>query len=308
MSRLAISTSWNADRHISGREMIKELIPLGFDDFELSFSLPKEILDEIFLLKNRGNFKVISLHNYCPLPDGLDRYSTFPDCFSLASQDESLRKKAIAFTKASIDTAKRFGATVLVLHCGRVEIDSATKVLMRLYEEGRKDSAEYKDTKDELIEQRERNKQPFLEKSLESLDEISKYAAAVGISLGIENRIYYREIPSFDELEIILDKFSERNVGYWHDVGHAQVLENLGFTRHQEYLEKYAQRMIGIHLHDVNGIKDHRAPLKGVLDFKMIVPYLKRDCLKVLEVHYPASAKDIIKAKEYLTELFSGAL
>lgn len=308
MNGLAISTSWNSDRYTNGAELIKELTSLGFDTFELGFSLTKEMVDDIFVLKRNRNVQIISLHNYCPVPEGVDRKKALPDCFSLSSINEPERKKAVDLTKRSIDTAKRFDAKVLVLHCGRVEIEEKTKILMRLYEEGKKQSVQHKETKDNSIKEREDKKAPFLDSVFKSIGELSSYAKDSGIFLGIENRVYYREIPSFDEIGLILNKFSNRNIFYWHDVGHAQVLENLGFNKHRDYLEKYADKMIGMHIHDVNGTNDHRAPLKGFFDFKNLLAYLRKDTLKVIEAHHPATANELTEAKKYLIKLLGDAL
>jgi hypothetical protein len=63
--------------------------------------------------------------------------------------------------------------------------------------------------------------------------------------------------------------------------------------------------MLGIHLHDIKGIDDHRAPLKGEFDFALLKPYVRSDTLKVLEPHYPATAEDITRGRKYLEKLFS---
>jgi len=308
MKDLAISTSWNSDRHTSWTELVKEMHSLGFNIFELSFSLPKEMLEDILLFKKDSDIQIVSLHNYCPAPEGVDRKNALPDCFSLSSLNESERKKAINLTKRSMDTTKRLGAKVLVLHCGRVEIEEKTKTLMYLYKEDKKETPQFKNIKDDLVKQREEAKEPFWDRILKSLDELSDYALDLGIFLGVENRIYYREIPSFDEIGLILDNFQDKNVLYWHDVGHAQVLENLGFNKHRDYLESYGDKIIGFHLHDINGVKDHRAPLGGTFDFKRLIPYVRKSTLKVIEAHYPATDSEIMEAKKYLTRIFDGAL
>jgi sugar phosphate isomerase/epimerase len=305
MTKLALSTAWNAFRHRDAKAIVEEIKSIGFNSVELNFSLPKKIIEDIALLQKTHQIEVVSLHNYCPLPEGQSPFEASPDNYSLAALDEWQRIRAIRNTKETIDTANRLKAKAVVLHAGRVEMPEITKTLIRIYKSGGKDSQEFKRIKDEFIKERRSKIRPHLDAVLKSIDELAGYAQEAKIYLGIETRFYYREIPSFDEIEIILKNFKNSSVFYWHDVGHAQVMENLGFFKHRDYLERYAKSLIGIHIHGIKGCDDHLAPFDTDLDLNMVVTFIKKDTLKVVESHSNATKDDLIKARDKLGEIFS---
>jgi len=59
-----------------------------------------------------------------------------------------------------------------------------------------------------------------------------------------------------------------------------------------------------VHLHDMLGCQDHLAPLQGKIDFAILKPYLKKSTLKVIEAHQPATAEELIKGSNFLSQLY----
>jgi sugar phosphate isomerase/epimerase len=301
---LAISTSWNAHRFNTGAGLLFEINQLGFKTIELSFNLNSGLVDSIARESRRLGISIQSLHNYCPIPEGLTPAQALPDCYSLASLDQQERGLAVKYTKSSIDTASRLGAKAVVLHCGRVQIPDSTRQLIDLYNQGARDQTGFIKLKEEMIRQRSSRAAAFFEQALNSLEELNAYARIKGVFLGVETRFYHGEIPDISELGVILNKFHNSQIYYWHDTGHAQVMENLGFAKHKDFLDLYGKSLIGVHLHDILGCRDHLAPLAGKMDFGLLKPYLSQGTLKVIEAHYPATAEDLIKSKAYLSELY----
>lgn len=305
---LILSTSWNASDYDKAKDMLFEIKKLGFTDLELSFNLTASMVSEIAqVLKNNG-FKIRSVHNFCPVPESFKRVEALPDCYSMASLDEGERRSALEYTKRSIDTASTLGASAIVLHCGRVQMQDRTRELIDLYHRGLKDTRGFLALKEEFVRERASISQPFFDRVLKGLEELNAYAQKKGVNLGVENRFYYREIPNLDELGIIFEEFKSSRIFYWHDTGHARIMENLGFAPSRGYLDSYSQVMIGTHIHNVLGCLDHQAPSKGDLDFLELKPYLKKETLKVIEAHRPATAEELKKSKGLLEKVFDDIL
>jgi len=299
----AISTVWNAWRHKTAQSMVAELKELGFNRLELSFSLPSRMVDDIKRMVEEGCIAVGSLHNYCPPPILREGEKLSHSVLPLSNPDEEERRWAVRQTMRTIEAAHSLGAEAVVLHMGKVRIRPISPKLMMLAENGEDKSGRAERLRSKLRSRRKSKNEKYLEQSAKSLRDLAPQAEEVGIKLGIENRYYPEEIPDLNEIGQLIEWADSPAVGYWHDIGHAAVKENIGWEAQREYLERYGKNMIGMHIHDVIKTRDHKAPLQGELDFNRLTEYMREDVLKVLEVHPIATAEEIKEGLAFLQSI-----
>jgi len=251
----------------------------GFTHIEANASISPQMLSELI----KAAVPISSIHSPCPAV--LSSRGIPISSLSLSSLDESERMEAVSFTKKTINIAASVKARAIVLHMGEVPIDlSLQDRLYKLCDESHTQTKEYNQAKEELVYQRISQALPYLDAARKSLQELSEYSQQKGIMLGLETRFHLNEIPNMDEMAELLNEVSEGLVGYWHDVGHAEVQQRLGFSLHEEWLSRFRDRIVGTHLHDILGISDHQAPGKGDMNWEMIAKYLPSGIVKVCEI------------------------
>ncbi len=269
MSGLALSTMWGIGKFPNFADFFSTGKSLGFEAFELNHAVNSAMLVGM----NRDSYRIASIHEPCPADISVAQLKE-RDWF-ISSLDEENRKQGVAAVKRSIDMAHDLGARAVIVHPGRVDMDTAPdEKLRQLYRAGKSSSADYGNIKEQFIAARKARAERNLEAVRRSLIELAEYASKRGVRLGLENRYHYFEIPLPDEVEYLLEIGYEDVIGFWYDVGHAQTLDRMGFIPHEEWLTRLASRIIGTHLHDVVGIDDHHAAGLGQVDWSLVTRYL----------------------------------
>jgi sugar phosphate isomerase/epimerase len=281
--------------------MLTEIKACGLSSIEIGYNFTTARLNELIPLLEEFNIRVTSVHNFCPLPEENAFGRFFTNYYFLSALDDDERGKAVFYTRQTIDTAKMVGARTVVIHAGAVEFDGDyTKELMVLFNSGAIESEKAANIREILHRERTFKKVPYIEATMKSLDEITEYAAAMDMEIGLENRYYANEIPNNDEALTFLKEFSDRGLGYWHDVGHSCAQEHLMMIEKDSLLNKLGGYLIGLHLHDIRGLKDHLSPLAGEFDFSRISSYLEdKKMLKIIEAHQPSKPAEIQAAIKY---------
>jgi sugar phosphate isomerase/epimerase len=224
-----------------------------------------------------------------------------PNIYKFSSDDRRERDSAFKHTVKTLETALRVKAPLVVLHSGAVDMKDYTDKLLDLVAEGKRDTPKYEKLCAELMEKREGKKERYMQNAVEMINRIVDEAKPRGIKLGIENREALEEIPFESDFDFFLKEFRDPTVGYWHDTGHAQIKENLGFISHQMHLESMRDRLYGFHVHDVEFPgRDHRAPGLGTIDWSALKPWVEPWHLKVFEFSPSLAPQEIQGGVQFL--------
>jgi len=262
--------------------MLEEIRALGFEYAELSHGIRISLLPGILDAVDSGLIKISSVHNFCPLPMGIDRPA--PNVFQFSAENPRERENAFKHTVKTIETAARLKAPLVVLHMGSVDMKDYTDKLIDLLEAGKKETPKFEKLREEVITKRAKKQDYFVKASYEMLHRLIPEAEKHGVLLGIENREALEEIPFDEELEYFFRDLDSPVVRYWHDTGHAQIKANLGFLDHVLHIDALEPRLAGFHIHDVEFPgRDHQQPGTGCVDFAALKRFVRPDHIKVFE-------------------------
>ncbi len=301
---ISFSTCWNSGRYTAGDAMLREIkTKVGFDSIELGQGIRTPLVPGIQKMFDAGEIRISSLHNFCPLPAegapaSLDRYK-----FSAVSAEE--REATVTQTLRTIDFAARLNAPFVVLHLGEVNMSLITERLIALAKAGRYLSREYVRIKISAVQEREKIAPVSLQRVKDCLRRIIEYAASKNVRIGLEARRDYEQIPTERELSELLEEMNSPHLGYWHDFGHCQVKENLGFIDHAEWLRAVGPRTFGCHVQDcIWPAREGQLPFTGGVDFEKLVPLLPANCLFVWEMNPDRTADAIRQSVQIWKEHF----
>lgn len=298
---IAISTLWNSKDAENAEEIMSQILDMGFEAIELDYYLTGAVVNELKQILDNA-LQVVSVHNFCPIPDILPEKMAGSDAFLLSSSDREERERAVEYTIKTLELADSFETRIVICHFGHVDMDDPTGNLIELYDRGEKESDDFESLLQEAREEREAKRQKNLDAVFFSLDKLIRRAEKLGVSIGVENRREFRQIPGLDEIGIIISEFKGANIGYWHNTGYAQIHDNLDIASHEDFLRQYSDNMVGIHLHDIKSNVVHLAPGMGDLDFEMVSEYLPQNAVRVLQLIPEATSEEIMEGLSHLEE------
>ncbi len=302
----SLSTMWSHGRfprdgheHDHMPSFAEKAAELGFGHIEINYVIPPAGV-EALLASN--HVAVSSVHSPCPrvkAPDG-----RMSDALNLAADDEEERRLAVSYAYAAVDVARRADAKLIVVHLGGVgsAIFPEERELRRLYDEGTRDGEHVDELRHKAAERRREGHGRYYPNAQRSLAEIAEYASKFGVAIGLENRYHFHEFPNTDEMHELVAAYPADVAGCWLDVGHAEVLERLGLADGKRWLNELAGRCIGTHVHDVDGLADHRAPGHGTADWAHFSEKLPPQIPRIFEINQKIGEDQVAASIPFLRE------
>ncbi len=299
-----LSTHWNTHRHSSGEALVEEILELGFTHLELGYDLTMDLIPGIMKMVNNKSVTIDSVHNYCPVPVGAPQ--GHPELFLLASADKRIRENAIRLTARTIELAAQMGASIIVVHAGRLlDLSHMTYEMIALIEQGKQYTPVYDKIKLNLLIKREKKAPKELKFLYDSIEKLLPLLEKANVKLGIENLPSWETIPCESEMEDLCKHFKSPFIRYWHDIGHGQVRQNMGFISCKLWLQRLLPWLAGMHVHDVlPPAHDHIMPPNGNVDFASFKDFITADTLLVFEPSATVTPLDIKNALKILQEIW----
>lgn len=305
--RIALSTNWNAQRHEQGEALVDEIVSIGFDALELGYHTRDTLVAGILKRVNAGAISVESIHAYCPVP--LAAPHGYPELYLLASLDEDERVMASILIGKTLTFAESMGAKAVVLHAGRVFLksffsDVNTAILIdAAMDDGGVEGARYQNLLAKALRRRAHRVRKYYDGFSLSLEALLPRFEKAGIALCLENLPSIEAFPNEREMVMLKQRFNTPALAYWHDLGHGQVRENLGWISHLESARALLPFTRGVHIHDAVPLDtDHLPPGEGAIDFGDFSFYVADNIIKVFEPSSQVSREALEVSVRYIRQ------
>ncbi len=290
--KLSLSTNWCNRALETGEEIVDKALELGVDALELGFHTT--MFQAEGFRRRLDEMPVSSVHAFCPVP--VSAPQGYPELYQLASFDEDARALARFHVRRNIEFAAGIGATAVVLHAGRVHIDTflrrgfGSPALRGILEKCGNDTGAKA-----YCKALARAKKLRAERGAKMLETFRAEIAGLvpdleksGVVLGLENLPYIEGFPDESEMAKLLAGFRGAPVKAWFDTGHHRVREMHNWLAGPLFDVGSAQfdagGVAGMHLNDVvDYFDDHNAPGDGKVDFAALAPLARAVDHVVLE-------------------------
>lgn len=308
IERLSLSTCWCSQRHIDGYAMVEEMANLGFRHIELSHGIRLSLVPGILKAIEEGLVEISSVHNFCPLPHGIQHSA--PNLYEPSTSDNREAILWERYTKKTLDFAAEVGASRVIMHSGstRYLFNSPERKLRKwinaknIARNELLKNEEFKKRRDSAMRRVKKAANVAMKRVVELYGQAILWAKEHNLKLCLENREGIEEVPIDADFEDLMGEISApEQIAYWHDTGHAQIKHQFGLLDHKAHLIKMADHLAGFHLHDVKEDgRDHQVPGTGTVDFQMVAEFFRPEHVLVLELSPKLSPDDVLRSRDYI--------
>jgi sugar phosphate isomerase/epimerase len=218
----------------------------------------------------------------------------------LGSLVEDNREMAINSLRRHIKLAQRFSCPTVIVRGCEVEDkhlrEEAEKLTARFLRGDRSD--EFREAARELVARVHKKSQRQIDHLCRSLFTLLTELPQTRIAIEPGNS--FLDLLNFEAVEWVLSDLGKHGLGYWHDTGRIHLREKAGLPNQGQWLDRYASRMIGMHLQDAAESTAEMPPGAGEVDFKLVHDFMVSNTERVLEINPRHGRAEILAAVQFL--------
>lgn len=279
-NEFAFSTSGFGARLANIQDQVFAAVGMGFRRLELGLTDSPPSMDGLEEARRETGVTMVSMVVGCRDTMGRDLPAA-----KLASLDDAERNRAMSSLRRHARLATGWGCRRLIVRGSSVE-DPALRAEARALEARALQNGVSPELREEVgryVERVQAAGQPQLQVLCRSLHEVMTEHPL--LEFAIEPGLYIDDLLGFDAVGWVLDDLRSKGIGYWHDVGRIHLREKQGLPAHEKWLERFASRMVGVHLQDAADTETAMPVGVGEVDFAMLREYVPANAERVLELH-----------------------
>jgi sugar phosphate isomerase/epimerase len=270
-------------------------VAMGFRKLEMGLSEEPVTMNGFADTQRETGVRLMSVVAGCLKPRGHDMA-----CMHLGSTVHDEREQALISVRRHIHLARRMGCPVVVLR-GASVADSKLRSEAQALEAKRSHNGASEELQEEavdLVDRVHKKGHKQVEHLCRSLHTLAAEFPETRLALAPGERL--DDLLGFEPMGWVLDDLAKQGIGYWHDVGRIHVHERFGLTPQGRWLDRYAPRMMGVHLRDSADGETELPPGTGEIDFQLIASYVPADASRVLDVNPRHGRAEILASVQYL--------
>ncbi len=257
---IAVSTSWNAERHAGWAPAAAELLRLGHAAVALDGAALHCDAAAARRIVREAKGEIVAL--FAPEPRRDDAGRVASD--GLVSPRPENRALAIRAAVAAAGAGLEAGTTRIVLRAGELPVlepGREARWIDRLAREGRTDDLVREIDASLAADRSDRDR--FVEGLCRALFDLARAVPDAHWCLETPSRA--SGFPRPDEAEVVFGELPGRRIGYWHHAAHAARLAALGAVRAEEWLARLGSRAAGVTISDWSPSASALPPGAGVV-------------------------------------------